>query len=355
MEERWRHLAEILVTYSAAVQPGERVMIAMSELETYPLAQEVYAAVVRAGGLPQVQFLSESLRHALLRYGNPDQLAWEPAIEAYGMEWADVYFGLRGAYDPHIHDDIAAEALARNQATQGRISTLRWQKTRWCLVRVPNDALAQQAGMTRADVEAMFFAASLLDWPAVAAEWHRVAEVLGRGRTIRIVGAETDLQFEVAGRRWVTLDGRINMPDGEIMTAPIVPTIQGQILFEQPAVFGGRVIEQIRLRWRDGQLIEAHAATNEEYLQAIVQTDAGAGTIGEFAFGVNPHLTHFTHDILLDEKIGGTIHLALGRAYPECGGTNVSAIHWDIVKDLRGGGTVYLDGVPVQCDGVLLL
>ena len=347
MDKRWQQLGELVVTYSAAVQPGEKVMIAMGEVETLPLVQTVYAACIKAGAFPQVQFLSETLRHMLLKYGDHEQLTWLPALEAYGMAWADVYIGLRGAHNLYELADIPAERLSLNQRAQGKISTMRWQQTRWCLLRVPNAAFAQQAETDLETITDMFFNACLLNWPEAVATWQRWAAWLGQGQAVRIVGKETDLRFAVAGRNWLVGDGKLNMPDGEIMTAPLTETVDGQITFEFPGVLSGRLMHDIRLRWERGTLVEATASTNQEFLQAIVQTDAGASLIGEFALGVNPHVTHFCKDILIDEKIGGTVHIALGRAYPETGGTNQSAIHWDIIKDLRQDGTVYLDGEVV--------
>lgn len=354
MDKRWKQLAEILVTYSTEVRRGEHVMIAMGEIESYPLVQAVYEAVVKAGAYPQVQFLSETLRASVLRYGNAEQLAWVPEIEAHGMDWADVYLGLRGAHNLYEHADIAADRLAVNQRAQGMISSLRWAKTRWCLVRVPNEAFAHQVETNLETVEDMFFDACLIDWKREAETWRLLARDLERGTRVRIVGNETDLSFSVDGRRWVVLCGKLNMPDGEIMTAPINSTLNGQIFFEHPGVFGGRLIDNIRLVWRDGRLVEATSSTNEDYLHALVESDVGASLLGEFAFGTNPHLNRFSKDILLDEKIGGTVHIALGRAYPECGGTNVSAIHWDIVKDLRQQGTVYVDDQPILSQGRFL-
>lgn len=347
MDKRWQHLGELVVKYSVAVQPGEKVLIAMGEVETLPLVQAVYAACIQAGAFPQVQFLSETLRHALLKYGNDAQITWLPELEAYGMAWADVYIGLRGAHNLYELAAIPAERLTLNQRAQGKLSTMRWQQTRWCLLRVPNAAFAQQAETDLETITDMFFNACLLDWPQTVATWQRWAKRLEQGKAIRIVGKETDLRFSVAGRQWVVGDGKLNMPDGEIMTAPITETIDGQIYFEFPGVLSGRLMHDIRLRWEKGDLVEATASSNQEFLQAIVQSDAGAGLIGEFAFGVNPHVTHFCKDILIDEKIGGTVHIALGRAYPACGGTNQSAIHWDIIKDLRQEGAVYLDGEVV--------
>ncbi len=356
MDPRWSQVAEVLVHYSTEVQPGQRVMIAMGGLETYPLTQAIYESCVKAGGFPQVQFLSEQLRHSLLKHGDPAQRAWLPEIEAYGMDWADVYFGLRGASPLGFFDDIPASALAANQAAQGAISTLRWRKTRWCLVRLPTQALAENAATDLPTLEDMFFAACLMDYESASAKWRSQAQRLDGAERVRISdGAETDLEFSVAGRRWLVFDGKINLPDGEIYTAPVNDSLNGRIHFDLPAVFGGKLIRDIRLEWRDGDLIHASAATNEDYLRRILKTDAGASRLGEFAFGMNPQLNLYCMDILYDEKISGTVHLALGRAYPECGGVNQSSIHWDLVKDLRAEGAVHIDGAPVLGEGRLLI
>ena len=356
MDPRWQQVADVLVGYSTDVQPRERVMIAMVEAETFPLAQAVYEACVKAGAYPQIQLLSEKLRHSLLRYGDAEQVSWRPEIEAYGMEWADVYFGLRGASDASLMRDIPAPVLAANQAAQGDISTMRWQKTRWCLVRVPNAAMARSSGIELATLEDMFFAACLLDYESASARWRETAQRLCGSRTVRIVaGADTDLSFSVAGRKWLVFDGKINLPDGEIYTAPVNETLNGRIHFELPGVFGGARMEDIRLEWKDGALIHASASSSEDYLRRIVNTDAGACLLGEFGIGMNPHISRFSGNILYDEKIEGTIHLALGRAYPQCGGVNQSSIHWDLVKDLRAGGTVTVDGEPVMDQGRLVI
>jgi aminopeptidase len=326
-------------------------MIAMSEAETSPLAEAVYEACIKAGAYPQVQFLSEKLRHSLLRNGNPEQIAWVPEIEAYGMEWADVYFGLRGACDLDIHSDIPADVLARNQEAMGKVSTLRWQKTRWCLVRVPSQALARQAGCDLDTITGMFFDACLLDWREESRRLASWAERLERAELVRIVGKDTDLRFSVKGRRWTVGDGRWNMPDGEIATAPLTETIDGEIRFEFPGVLAGRLMHDIHLAWKSGRLVEASSGTNQDFLLAVLGSDPGAGLIGEFGMGTNPHINRFSKDILLDEKIGGTVHIALGRAYPQCGGTNQSAIHWDIIKDTRREGAVFVDGAAVLENG----
>jgi aminopeptidase len=355
MDKRWSQLGDLFVNYSMAVKPGEKVMIAFVELESYPLVHAIYEACIKVGAFPQVQFLSEELNRLTLKYGSDEQVSWVPEIEAYGMEWADVYFGLRGAHNLDVFWDVPSDRLSLLRRAMGKISTMRWQKTRWCLMRVPNAALAQQAGVDENTIMDMFFNACLLDWQSVSQEWRRWAEILNQGKQIRVVGKGTDLSFSIAGRTWDVADGHINMPDGEIATAPVESTVDGCIYFEFPGVLGGRLMHDLRLRWEKGKLVEATSSTNQDYLLSVVNTDPGSSRIGEFAIGTNPAINLFCKDILLDEKINGTIHIALGRAYPDAGGTNQSAIHWDIVKDMRQEGEIYLDGKLIYQKGKVLL
>lgn len=355
MDGRWHQLAEILVNYSAKVQPGERVMIAMKETTTLPLVRAVYEAAIKAGAHVQVQFQSDYLWHAEMRHGSSAQVSWVPEIEAYGMQWADVYFGLRGAHNLHQFAEIGANTLAAHQRAMGQVSTMRWKQTRWCLVRVPNAAFAQQARTGLDTVMDMFFESCLQDWPAQSQRWIGIAQCLNRGTQARLVACETDLRFSLEGRQWAVADGRFNMPDGEIWTAPVTQTLDGHISFEFPAVLGGRMVEGVRLAWKAGELVSVSATHNEAYLHEILGLDDGASKVGEFAFGTNDAIDRFCYDILLDEKIGGTVHIALGRAYPEVGGTNQSAIHWDMVKDTRQEGAFYLDGKKVWEKGKFLI
>ena len=172
---------------------------------------------------------------------------------------------------------------------------------------------------------------------------------------MRVTGKGTDLSFSTEGRTWMVADGHINMPDGEIMTSPVESTLDGQIYFDFPGVLGGRLVHDIKLRWESGELVEAASSTNQDFLRAVLDTDPGASLIGEFALGTNPEIKHFCKDILLDEKIDGTIHIAMGRAYPDVGGTNQSAIHWDIIKDMRQEGEIFMDGALVYQKGKVLL
>jgi aminopeptidase len=355
MDKRWYQLADILVNYSTEVKAGERVMIAMRETHTLPLVRAVYETCVINGAQVQVQFLSDYMDHSLLRYGNPEQIGHTPEIEAKGMEWADVYFGLRGAHNLYEFADIDADRLANYRRAMGKISDLRWQKTRWCIVRVPNEDFAQQAETDIETITDLFFDSTILVWAAEAKRWQKVTDALNQGVEVRVVGRNTDLRFSVEGRKWLFGDGRMNLPDGEIFTAPVNDTLNGRIAFEFPGVLGGRLVHDIQLEWQNGVLVSASASKNEDFLKRILASDEGASRLGEFAIGTNYGIDRFCKDIFYDEKIGGTIHIALGRSYPVCGGKNQSAIHWDIIKDMREEGAIYLDGRKVFEKGKMLV
>jgi aminopeptidase len=354
-DPRWSQLAEILVNYSTGTRRDDRLLITMTEPETFPLTLAVYEQAVRAGAFPQVQFASAYLERALLLHGSDDLVGRVPDLELQGMEWADVYVGLRGASNPHELAGIPPERLAAHRRALGAISARRNERTRWVLTRVPNKSLAQQAGMSLEEMLRFYFNATLRDWEAEARRHAAIRDVFQAATRVRITGRDTDLTFSTAGRSYVAGDGHINMPDGEVYTAPVDDSAQGAIAFEFPASFAGQMVAGIRLELRDGEVVRATAERGEALLQQALAIDAGARRLGEFGVGVNFGIDRFVGDILFDEKIGGTIHLALGRAYTECGGSNASALHWDLVKDLRTEGTIELDGQVVFASGRFLI
>jgi aminopeptidase len=353
-DRRWSQLGEILVNYSTHTQAGDRVLIVMREPETLPLVSAVYEQVVRTGAFPQVQFTSAYLERALLMHGSDDAIARIPDLERSGMEWADVSISLRGARNPYEFAGIPTERLAAHKRGQGAISALRNAQTRWVLVRIPNEAFAQAAGMHLDAAMEFFFEATLRDWEEESHRYRQIRDLFQSASRVRIAGRDTDLTFSTAGRTYVVGDGHINIPDGEIYTAPVDDSAEGVITFEYPGLYAGRTIGGIRLELRAGEVVAATAGSGEEFLQQILAIDGGARRIGEFGVGVNFGIDRFVGDILFDEKIGGTIHLALGRAYAECGGKNRSSLHWDLVKDLRSEGVIELDGRPVFENGHFL-
>jgi aminopeptidase len=354
-DPRWSQLSEILVNYSTRTGAGDRLLITMMEPETFPLSLAVYEHAVRVGAFPQVQFASAYMERVLLMYGNEELIARVPDLERAGMEWADTYIGLRGARNPYELTDIPSDRLTLHKQAMGAISTLRNEQTRWVLVRVPNEAFAQAAGMSLEAMMGFFFNATLRDWVEESRRYRRLHDLFQAAERVRIVGRGTDLTFSTAGRTYVVGDGHINIPDGELYTAPVDDSAQGVISFEFPGSYAGQQIAGIRLEFQDGEVVTATAKTGESFLQQVLAMDDGARRIGEFGVGVNFGIDRFVGDILFDEKIGGTIHLGLGRAYAECGGRNQSTLHWDIVKDLRGEGAIELDGRRVFENGRFLV
>ncbi len=351
----WEQLAKVLVNYSTKTRSGEKVQITMMEVETFPLARAVYREAVKVGALPHIEYQSAYLERDLMLYGNQEQLEWVPRMQAYGMEWADVYVGLRGGRNPHEFSDISPERIVAHKRAMGQVSAMRNELTRWVLVRVPNESLAQQANMSLDEMMSFFFNAAIRDWAEESKRYHDIQRVFQAAERVRIVGKDTDLSFSTKGRSYEVADGQFNLPDGEIFTAPVDDSAEGHIYFEFPGVYVGQLVHDIRLEFSRGRVKKATASSNVELLRRLIDMDEGARGIGEFGVGTNFGIDRFCYDILYDEKIGGTIHLALGRAYAECGGVNQSALHWDIIKDLRREGEILLDGRRVFENGKYLI
>jgi aminopeptidase len=229
---------------------------------------------------------------------------------------------------------------------------------RWCVAQFPTHADAQEANMSLADYEDFVYGAcGLLDddpvayWRKIHIEQENAIARLTQCKTLRIIGEDTDLTMQVGGRTWVNSSGEANFPDGEIFTGPVENSANGHIRFSFPGIYAGKVIEDIRLRFEGGKVVEATAAQGQELLQALLATDQGASYLGEIGIGANFGITRHTRNMLFDEKIGGTVHLAVGGGYPETGSKNESAIHWDMLCDLRDGGEIYADGQLIYRSG----
>ena len=354
-ESRWQQLADILVNYSTTTVKGDRVLITMMETDTWPLARAVYAEVVGAGAHPHIEFQSTLLQRDLMKSGDPEQFDNSHELQEKGMHWADVYIGLRGASNPHELKGIQPERITAFRKSLGKVSALRTELTRWVLVRVPNSAFAQQAGMSTDEMMDFFFNATLLDWKEEGTRYKKIQKVLQSSERVRIVSDDTDLSLSTKGRKYLIDDGHINMPGGEVYTAPIDDSAEGHISFEFPAVFAGQFVEGIKLSFSRGEVVDAKADKNEALLHELIGMDDGAKRIGEFGVGTNYGISRYCYDLLFDEKIGGTAHIALGSAYPECGGINKSAFHWDLIKDLRSQGVLYLDGEKMIEKGEFLI
>jgi aminopeptidase len=359
-------LADLIVNYSVELQPGQLVRLDGGTVAA-PLLLELYRAAIVAGAHPYTRIALEGTEHIVLSDGVDDQIAFVSQIERHEVEelhalitiWADRNTRALSQADP--------QRVSRRMASQRQLSNRYWERidageARWCGTRFPTYAHAQDAEMSLADYETFVYAAChvrphedpVAHWQSVSVELNARARELETFRELRVVGEDTDLRIVVDGRQWLAADGRLNMPDGEIFTSPVESETEGEIRFSFPAIFGGRSVEDVRLRFEGGRVVAAEAASGNDYLQSLLDMDDGARVLGEAAFGLNYEIDRFTHDILFDEKIGGTLHFALGSSFKRLGGRNDSGLHWDMICDLRDDGEVYADGELVWKAGRFL-
>ena len=353
-DNRLVKMADVIVRHSLDLRPGELTLLAC-EPAAYPLVKEVYRAALGLGAHPYVQTLYPELDEALLKLGNDEQISFVPEMSRLEIEQIRARLVVRAGENASTLAGVAPERMtAHRRARQQLFGRMLERKARKelkvCLTQYPTNGAAQEAGMSLADYEGFVFHACFIDkddpigaWRALSAEQQHYADFLETVRQVRIEGPDTELELSIAGRKWVNSDGKANFPSGEVFTGPVEDSAHGHIGFDMPATFLGRSVEGVRLVFKAGLVVEATATRGQETLNQALATDDGARLLGEFAFGLNYGITRATRNILFDEKIGGTIHLALGAGYPETGSANKSAIHWDMIKDMKAG-RVYADG-----------
>jgi aminopeptidase len=284
----------------------------------------------------------------------PEELLGTPApIEAYAFDNADGWISIEAPENTRELTGLPAERLARLQSgLRPHLERMFTHELKWVGCQYPTPSLAQEAGLSLREFEDFLYGACLLDWDAERERMSRYAQHFDDAEEVRLVGAGTDIRIGVAGRPALVDAGGANMPGGEFFLSPVEDSAEGEIVFgEFPAVYNGREVAGIALRFEAGRVVEASATANEEFLLEMLDLDEGARRLGELGIGCNPGITRYMNNTLFDEKMDGTAHLALGNGLPEVGGTNVSQLHWDIVKDLRQGGRIELDGQVVQEDG----
>lgn len=354
-DPRVEKLAGLLVNYCIAVEPGERILVGGPSV-ALPLITETFREVIRVGGMPLTVINEEVFSEILLKEGNAEQIQHVPEPMAYIYE----------NYEGMIHVDAANNTrslsgvdpkkqqmrhLATRELSQTMMDRTASGELRWVYTMFPSNANAQEADMSLGEYEAFVYGACHVDKEDPVAEWRKMSEMqqklvdwLADKDQVRVCGPEVDLTLSIAGRTFINADGRQNMPSGEIFTGPVEDSANGWVRFTYPAISDGREVEGIFLRFKNGEVVEATARKNEQYLHDQLETDEGARRLGEFAIGTNRGIQRFTKSILFDEKLGGTMHMALGAGYPESGSKNRSAIHWDMICDMRDGGEIWVDG-----------
>jgi len=369
MDPRINRWAKTLVQYCLSIQPGE-----ILRMDGTPAAEdliaEVYRETLRAGGHPVVNTRLPQLSEIALKEGNDDQLGWINPADRVMIEAMDARLHIMSETNTRQLSGVdpkrqAVAGKAGRELFAARSAKVDPNLDRWCLTLFPTEAFAQDAEMSLSDFTEFVYDACFLNSEDPAERWRELGrqqqfycDWLKNKQEAHVIGPDTDIRVKFGGRIFRNSDGKRNFPSGEFFTSPLEDSAEGHIRFTVPSVVNGHLVSDIRLTFEQGRVVESRAAQGETFLKEMLASDDGASRLGEFAVGNNFGIQHGIRNILFDEKIGGTIHMALGNSYRECGGKNTSQLHWDMVCDLReaaGGGEVYVDDTLFLKDGKLIL
>ncbi|MDH3944232.1 MAG: aminopeptidase [Anaerolineae bacterium] len=360
-------LAEILVDHSLRVKPGERVLLE-GTIIAEPLLNALYELILQRGGNPHPLIKLPSQDQALYQFGAAEQITHMDHLRDWAYENFEARINIHSLTDLEALAAVPPQKQALREQVSGKILSTQLKRSaakefKWVTTLYPTAAYAQQAGMSLEEYQDFVFAACLADGRHAdpAAEWQSrqtwQAELISRLEghdKVEIKGPNVDLAFSIKGRKFLNSHGRRNMPDGEIHSSPVEDSVDGWVRFSYPAIRKGRLVEGVELTFQNGVVAEARAEGNQDYLLHIIDSDPGARRVGEIAIGTNYAIQRFTGNILFDEKIGGTFHLALGSGYPESGSQNTSSIHWDMICDLREDSQILVDGELIYQNGKAL-
>lgn len=364
---RHRKFAQIVVDYSTAIQPGEKVAI-KATTEVVPMVREFYRLILERGAYPHVLLDIPDQEEILFSVASDELLGFTPLFHKIAFEEFDVLIKIRGESNTRALTNTPMDRFSRYQkmlggliATQmrrGAVGALRWMST-----LCPTQAYAMEAEMGFEEFQEYFFrgcyasadiADPVAEWRKIQQNQQRYIERLEGGDQVHLRGPNVDLRLSIKGRKFNNACGRHNLPDGEIYTGPVEDSVNGWVRFTYPAVLEGHVVSGIELTFEQGKIIKATAEQNEALLLTALNSDPGARYLGEFAIGLNYQMNRFTKSILLDEKIGGSFHVAAGAGYPETGSVNQSAIHWDMICDMRQDSEILLDGEVIYRNGAFI-
>ncbi len=359
MDPRYEKLADVLIGYSTELKKGEKILI-----EAFDIPEEMVVALVRrvveAGGIPVVDTKHNVILRTMYSSATEEQMKLIGDVEKYRMEQMDAYTGLRGSYNIAELSDGPSDKMKLYQSHWLKPVHLeiRVPKTKWVVLRWPTPSMAQQAGMSTEQFEKFYFDVCTLDYSKMDKAFKPLQELMDRTDKVRILGpGDTDIEFSIKDIPSVPCAVKLNIPDGEIFTAPVRDSINGVIHYNTPTLYQGVTHENVRLEFRDGKVIDA-TGSDTERLNEILDSDEGARYVGEFAMGVNPFIENAMKDILFDEKIKGSLHFTPGNAYDEADNGNKSQVHWDMVliqTPEYGGGEIWFDEVLIRKDGMFVL
>ena len=350
-------LADLLVSYSCDLQPGEKILI-----EAIDVPPELVRALIRradaAGGTPFVWQKSNRIHRDLLMVATEEQMTLQGQVDSELMKQMDAYVGIRGNPNVSEWSDVPPDkmALYQRHCWVPVHRDIRVPHTKWVVLRWPDPSMAQLATMSTEAFEDFYFRVCTLDYAKMSRAMQPLVDLMNSTDRVRLVAPGTDLRFSIRDIPAIPCDGRNNIPDGEVFTAPVRDSVEGAIQYNTPSIYHGVTYDDVRFRFEKGQIVEASASDNEA-LNKVLDSDEGARYIGEFAIGFNPHVTKPMKDILFDEKIAGSIHFTPGSCYDEASNGNDSEIHWDLVLRMTpdlGGGEIYFDDQLIRKDGVFV-
>ncbi|PWL75648.1 aminopeptidase [Candidatus Gastranaerophilales bacterium] len=376
MKTLWDKYAEVLVDYSTNVQKGDLVQIRGTSVYTKDLVKAVYKRVLERGGNPIVRTSIEDLTDTFIKYASDEQLDFVDPITKLEYETVDKFISIGGPMNTKNLAKADMKKLARRGKATKALSELLMKRSAegsasWVIADVPTHALAQEAKMSFDEYSEFLFKSCYLDMDNPVAKLKELnekqtkwANYLNNVKKLRITGEKTDITFGVEGRKWISCSGLNNYPDGEVFTSPVEDDVNGEIYFDFPQIYRGNEAQGVHLWIENGKIVKAKADKGEDFLIAMLDMDEGSRGIGEIAIGTNDRIQEVTGNILFDEKIGGSIHMAVGASYPEAGGKNVSGLHWDLIKNMKGdetgkenkiGGKIYADDVLIYENGKFLI
>jgi aminopeptidase len=354
-DSRYSKLAALLINYSCKLKKGERILLDLIDVPD-AMGIALIRAARAAGAVPLVETRHTRLGREQLLGMTPEQAAVVRDIEMFRMKKVQASIAIRGADNMNENADVPSDRMKMYSKIIRPVLDYRVNKTKWCVLRWPTPSMAQAAGMSTEAFENLYFDVCTMDYPKMAKAQTPLQKRMAKADKIHLKGPGTDLTFSIKGIGAKKCEGTRNIPDGEVFSCPTKFSANGVIQFNTPTLYAGTKFENVRLVLKDGKVVEA-TANNAKRLNEILDTDAGARYIGEFAIGFNPHIQNPMCDILFDEKIAGSLHFTPGQAYEDCGNGNKSAIHWDMVLIQRkewGGGEIWFDGELIRKDGIFL-
>ena len=360
----YQKLAQILVDHSTYVKSGDRVAIETTT-NAEELVRELYKLVLQRGGHPHILLNLPDQEKIFFEYASEEQLTFVPTFQKLVTEQFEAYIRVRADVDPRALSGVPGQKQSLRQKGMAPVRNVMLQRgatkeLRWALTQIPTEGYAREAGLSLAEYTDFAFSACHVDegtadpvahWESIRANQQGMIERLEGRDQVKLQGPNVDLSLSVRDRKFNNSFGRHNLPDGEIYTGPVEDSVNGWVKFTYPAIYQGQAVEGVELKFEQGRVVSAKARVGEQLLLAMIASDEGSHYLGEFAIGTNYEINRFTRNILFDEKIGGSFHVALGAGYPETGSKNTSSIHWDMICDMRTDSQMVVEGEEVYRDG----